>query len=159
MVSAGQNASSNPKNPGSTRYSQVWTWEEGIQNLDVVLLSESRGTESYVCFRTILDICLSETQASGNREECAKDLTPQATSISDAKAASGQGMKGGCRKGTETLVRKVHIVALMDIRPHPKVRVHPGEGSQEQSQVWTEVRVHPGECSEEQSQVLKQFCA
>ena len=31
-VSVGQNSSSNPKSPGSTRYSQVWTWEERSTN-------------------------------------------------------------------------------------------------------------------------------
>ena len=35
--------------------------------------------------RTILEICLSETQASGNREVWIKDLSPQAMLIPDAK--------------------------------------------------------------------------
>ena len=47
-VSVRQNSSSNPKNPGSTKNSQVWASEERSTNSDVVLVSELRGSESYV---------------------------------------------------------------------------------------------------------------
>ena len=63
-------------------------------------------------------------------------------------------MKEGHKAAHKTTTRKGHFPALMDIR-HIQIRVHPGECSQEQSQVWTEVRVHPGECFQEQSQVWK----
>ena len=74
-----------------------------------------------------LEICLSETHASGNREVRTKDPSPEAMLIPDAKDDDGKGMKGGQKEGTQKQkVRKLY----------PKVQVHPGECSKEQSQVW-----------------------
>ena len=45
-VSVGQDYSSNPKSPGSTRDSQVWPWEARMKNPDGILFSMPRETES-----------------------------------------------------------------------------------------------------------------
>ena len=47
-VSVGQDYSSNPKSPGSTRDSQVWPWEERMKNPDGILFSMPRETERKV---------------------------------------------------------------------------------------------------------------
>ena len=99
-VSVRQHSSENPTtrcvrdalkcDPGKK---EVWT-------PDVDLLSESRvytrmrgahtkklGNRESLMVRTILEICLSETQASGNRAVWIKDFSHQAMLIPDAKAA------------------------------------------------------------------------
>ena len=48
-----------------------------------------------------LEICLSETHASGNREAQTKDLSTQEMLIPDANDDNGKGMKGGHKKGTK----------------------------------------------------------
>ena len=107
----------NLKGPGSTRYSlkcelgkkEVWT-------PNVVLVSELRNKELRMVQKT-LEICFSETHASGNRDVWIKVLSTQAMLIPDAKGDNGKGMKGGHKEGTQRhKVRKVHFVALMDIR-------------------------------------------
>ena len=46
-------------------------------------------------------------------------------------------MKVGHKEGTQKQkVRKVHFASLKDTRHIQKVRVHPGECSREQPQVW-----------------------
>ena len=64
-VSVGQDSSSNPKSPGSTRYSLVWSWEERSAKSGCCSVQHASGNRE----------CgsedsggLSETQASGNRE-------------------------------------------------------------------------------------------
>ena len=57
-VSVGQDCSSIPKSLGSTRDSQVWTWEEKVQNPDGILSSMPRDTESMV--QKILERSLRE---------------------------------------------------------------------------------------------------
>ena len=52
-VSVRQNSSSNPQNPGSTRYSQVWTWEEVSMNSECGSDQRTSGIESYVWFRRL----------------------------------------------------------------------------------------------------------
>ena len=65
----------------------------------------------------ILEICLSETHASGNREAQTKDLSTQAMLIPGANSKKAHENK---RKG------KVHFVALMDIRHIQKYEYIPG---------------------------------
>ena len=43
--------SSNPKSPGTARYSQVWTWEERSTNSECCSDQRTSGIESYVWFR------------------------------------------------------------------------------------------------------------
>ena len=76
-VSVGQNSSSNPKNPGSTRYSQVRTWEERIMNSGCC--SDQRTSEDRELrgVQKILEVCLSHTQASGHREHAQKIFQPK----------------------------------------------------------------------------------
>ena len=63
-VSVGQDYSSNPKSPGSTRDSQVWPWKD-MKNSDGILFSMPRETESIV--QKILEV--SQRRAPwGNRE-------------------------------------------------------------------------------------------
>ena len=63
----------------------------------------------------ILEICLSETHASGNWEAQIKDLSTQAMLIPDAKATMEKEWKEGIKKAHKK-TRKIHFVALMDIR-------------------------------------------
>ena len=58
--------------------------------------------------------------------------------ITDAKVGdNGKEMKGGHKEGTrKQKVRKVPLCCIDGHPPHSKVRVHPGECSLEQSQVW-----------------------
>ena len=57
-----------------------------------------------------LEICLSETHASGNREAQTKDLSSEVMLIPDEKATMEKGMKGGHREGTQKQkVWKVHF--------------------------------------------------
>ena len=48
-----QNSSRTPKNPGSTRYSQMWTWEERSMNSECGSDQRTSGIESYVWFRRL----------------------------------------------------------------------------------------------------------
>ena len=84
-----------------------------------------------------LEICLSETHASGNRQAQTKDLSFQTMLIPDEKGDNEKGMKGGHKEGTQKTKGKESPLCCIDGHPpHPKVRVHPGECSQEQFQVW-----------------------
>ena len=67
-----------------------------------------------------LEICFSETHASGNREEQTKRCNGD----------NGKGIKGSHKEGTQKQeIRKVHFVCIDGHPPHPKVRVHPGASS------------------------------
>ena len=63
-VSVGQNSSSNPESPGSTRYSQEWHREERSTNFGCYSVEPASG--NCVC-GTESSGGLSETPASGNR--------------------------------------------------------------------------------------------
>ena len=68
----------NPKNLGSTRYSQVWTVEERSINFGYCSAQRISGTNRVSrMVRTILAICLSETFASENREYVQKIFHPK----------------------------------------------------------------------------------
>ena len=75
-VSVGQISSSNLESPGSTKHSQVWTWKEKSTNSScsaqrVSVIRQLRMVQ------TILEVCLSETQVSGNREHVQKIFLPK----------------------------------------------------------------------------------
>ena len=63
-VSVGQDYSSNPENPGSTRHSQVRTWEERSTNFGCCSVQHASGNREY---GTENSGGLSETHASGPR--------------------------------------------------------------------------------------------
>ena len=64
-----------------------------------------------------LEICLSETHASGNREVYAKYLSFQAILIPDAEATVEKEWKEVIKKAQKKQkVEKIHSVPLMDIR-------------------------------------------
>ena len=94
-------------------------------------------------FQKTLEMCLSETHASGNREAQTSDLSFQAILISKCKGDSGKGMKGGHkRRHIKTQDKGSPLCCIDGHPPHSKVRVHPGEYSQEQSQVWKLSSLH-----------------
>ena len=64
-VSVGQDYSSNPKSPGSTRDSPVWTWEERSAKSGWYSVEHASGNREY---DTENSGGLSETHASGHRE-------------------------------------------------------------------------------------------
>ena len=116
IVSVRQNSSSKPQNPGSTRYSQVYSECGSDQRTSEI--------ERYVWFRRLWkSICLSETHALGTREVWIKDLSAQAMSIPRCKGDNGEGMKGGHkRRHKKQKIKKVHFSALMDISHIRKYR-------------------------------------
>ena len=59
----------------------------------------------------ILEVCLSETQASGNREYVQKIFHP----IPNAKAAVDKESKEVIKKVHKTTKRKLHFASLMDM--------------------------------------------
>ena len=74
-----------------------------------------------------LEIFLSETHASGNREVQTKDLSTQAMLIPDAKATAEKEWKEVMKKAHKNKkVREVHFAALMDIRHIQKYVYLPG---------------------------------
>ena len=98
-VSVRQNSSSNPKTPGSTTYSQVWTWEERSMNSECGSDQRTSRIESYEWFRRVWR-SVSETHASGNRETQTKDPSSQAMLSPDEKAKM--------EKEWKEVMKKVH---------------------------------------------------
>ena len=136
-VSVRQNSSSKPQKIRWVRDTlkcelgkkEVWT-------PNVVLVSELR--ESRVLYGSedsgdpsLRDACFGKPRSTNKKSFIPSNVDCR------WKRENGIGMKGGHKEGTQKQkVRKVHFDALMDIRHIQKVRVHPGECSQEQSQVW-----------------------
>ena len=110
----------NPKNLGSTRYSQVWTVEERSINFGYCSAQRISGVHTNEPSVTngsdnsgdlsLRDVCLAKPRV------CAKDLSPPSNVDSRRWGSSGQGMKGCYKEAHKTTTRKVHFVALMDIR-------------------------------------------
>ena len=73
-----------PQNPGSTRYSQVGTWEKEYE-LRMWFWSSNFGNRELRTVQKTLEICLSETHALKNREAQTKDLSSKPMLISNAK--------------------------------------------------------------------------
>ena len=96
-VSAGQNYSSYPESPRSTRYSQVWTWEERSTSFGCCLLSESRvytqikcanwRTESHEWFRRFWRSVSQRRLPRETESMCKRSFTPSNVAFPDAKAA------------------------------------------------------------------------
>ena len=105
---------------GVRRYSQVWTVEErsinfgycsaqrisGVHTNEPSVTNGSDNSEDL----SLRDVCL------GKPRVCAKDLSPQAMLIPDDEAAVDKEWKDVIKRHTTTTTRKVHFVALMDIR-------------------------------------------
>ena len=104
-ASARQNSSSKPENPRSTRYSQVRTWEERGMNSECCSIQRTSRNREIRMVQKILEICLSETHASGNRVAQTKSLSFQAMLIPDAKAT----MEKECKECNEVL-KKAHKI-------------------------------------------------
>ena len=64
-VSVGQDNSSNPESPGSTRDSQVWPWEERNEKSGWYFVQHASGNQEYGSEDPGSP---AETHASGNRE-------------------------------------------------------------------------------------------
>ena len=110
------------------------TREKGVQTVDVILLSLPR--ETVVMVLKILEVSWKRQ----NRETWAgaKDLAPWAIETPDVKAAVDKEWKEVTKVGTKTKDKESPLCHIDGHPPHPKVRVHPGECSQEQSLVWTQ---------------------
>ena len=131
-VSLGQNSSSNPKTWGVRDTLKCELAKKEVQTLDVVLLRESRvytqmrgvytqtkygywKTESYEWFRQFGRSVSLRRLPRETESMCKRSFTPSNVD-SRRKGSSGKGMKGGCKEAHKTTTRKVHFVALMDIR-------------------------------------------
>ena len=82
------------------------TGEERSMNSECSSVQRTSKNRELRVVQKTLEIFLSETHASGNREDV----------DSTCKGSSGQGMKGGQKKAYKTTRRKVHFAALMDVR-------------------------------------------
>ena len=90
-----KNSSSNPENPGSTRYSQVRTWEE-------------RSTNSGCC----------SAQGIWETERMCERSFTQSNIDSRRNGSSGKGMKGGYKEAHKTITRNIHFDPLTDGHPY-----------------------------------------
>ena len=99
----------------STRFSQVWTWEEKSMNSECGSVHRN-FEESRVTYGSEDSGGLWETHASGNREVWIKKSLSQAMLIPEAKSGNGNRMKGSHKKAHKKQVKKVHFAALEDIR-------------------------------------------
>ena len=130
-----------------------------------MLFSSANFEESRVTYGSddsgdlsLRDACLGKRRSTNKRSYIPSNVDFK------CKGDIGKGMTGGHKEGTQKK-KKIYIYIYIYIAsplwcidghpPPPKVGVHPGECSQEQSQV----RVHSSERSQEQSQVwkLRQF--
>ena len=113
-----KNSSSKPKNPGSTRFSQVRTLGRKKYELRMLFCSANFEESRVTCgSEDSGSLSLSETHASGNREAQSTNLPFQANVDSRCKGENGKGMKEGHKEGTlKQNIRKVHFFALVDIR-------------------------------------------
>ena len=106
-------------------------------NSDVVLFSELR--ESRVTYGSegsgdlsLRDACFGKPRSVNKRSFIPSNVDFR------CKDDNGKGIKGGHQEGTQKTKGKESPHCCIDGHPpHSKVRVHPGEHSQEQSQVWT----------------------
>ena len=126
--------------PGSTRYSQVRTWEErstccsaqrisglhtnagGVhtnKNMDIGKPRVANGSDNSGDV-SLRDACL------GKPRVCAKRSFTPSNVESRRKGSSGKGMKGGYNEAHKTITREVHFDALMDIRWFISTRTLPG---------------------------------
>ena len=119
----------------------MWFWSANFGNRELRMVQKT------------LEICVSETHASGNREVWIKDLSHPSNVYSRCKGKSEKGIKGhkeGSQKRQATSTLLHWWTSATSKKTSTSWRM-----LQEQSQVWTYVRVHPGECSQEPSQVWK----
>ena len=108
---------------------EVWT-------PNVVLISELResrvtcGSEDSGDL-SLKDACLGKPRSMNKRSFIPSNVD------SRWKSDNGKGMKGGHKEGTQKTKGKESPLCCIDGHPpHSKLQVHPGECSQEQSQVW-----------------------
>ena len=93
----------------------MWFWSANFGNRELRVVQKT------------LEICLSKTHASGNWEVWIKDLSSQAMLIPDEKATMEKEWKEVIKKAhKKQKVRKVHFVALMDIRHIQNYKYIPG---------------------------------
>ena len=102
--------------------------KKDVSTPNVVLFSELLRNRELRMVQKILEICPSETHASGNREAQIKDLSTQALWIPDAKATMEKEWKEVIKKAQKKPRGKESPLCCIDGHsPHSKVRVHPGE--------------------------------
>ena len=116
-VSVRQNSSSNPKKSGEYEILSSVNLGRKKYELRMLFCSANFGNRELRMVQKTLEICLSETHASGNREAQTADLSFQAMLIPDEKATLEEEWKEVIKEVIQKQkVRKVHFVALMDIR-------------------------------------------
>ena len=104
------------KNQGSMRCSQVRTWEEERRNSECGSDQRTSGIESYVWFRGLWR-SVSQRRMPRETEKHKQKIFHSKPCWVQMQNDNGKGIKGGHKEGTQKQkVRKVHFVALMDIR-------------------------------------------
>ena len=106
-------SSSEPRNPRSTKYSQVTIWEERRINSECCSYHRPMGIESHTWFRLFWRSvsCLGKPRSMNKRFFITNNVDFW------WKDDNGKGMKGGPEgRHIRIKIRKVHFVALLDIR-------------------------------------------
>ena len=110
-------------NLGRRKYElRMWFWSANFGNRELGMVQMT------------LEICLSETHASVNRDAQTKDLSSQAMLIPDVKATMEKGWEEVIKKAhTKTKGKESPLCCIDRHPPHLKVQEHTRECSQEQS--------------------------
>ena len=110
-------------NLGRRKYElRMWFWSANFGNRELGMVQMT------------LEICLSETHASGNRDAQTKDLSSQAMLIPDVKATMEKGWEEVIKKAhTKTKGKESPLCCIDRHPPHLKVQEHTRDWSQEQS--------------------------
>ena len=106
-----------PKNPGSTRYSQVWTWEERSMNSECGSGQRTLGIENYVWFRKLWRP-VSQRRMPRETEKHKQKIfhTKQCWFQMQRRQWKWNERSPLIRHTRNKKVRKVHFVRCMDIR-------------------------------------------
>ena len=156
-VSVRQNSSCNPKSPGEYEI-QVWIWEERSMNSEFGCDQRTSGIESHVCFRRLWRSVSHRRMPREPRSLHSQWLTKsQLLELQTKRSFTPSNVDFKCKmtmeKKWKEVIKKAHKTKGKEC---PLCCIQKYE-LQEQSQVRTWVRVHPGECSQEQSQVWNIF--
>ena len=135
-VSVRQNSSTKHQNPVSTRYSQVWTWEERGMNSECGSDQRTWWLESYVCFRRLWRFVFQRRMPRETEKHKQKIFHPKQRWFQMKRRQWKRTERRSQRRRTKTKGKECPLCCIDGHPPPPKVRVHPGECSREKSQVW-----------------------
>ena len=115
-VSMWQVLQANLKNTGSTRESQVLTWEERSMDSGCCSVQRASRNRELCVVQKILEICLSENACLGKPRSTNNRSFIPSNVDSRWKSDNAKGMKGGHKEGAQKQkLRKVHFFSLMYI--------------------------------------------